>query len=139
MTTPAPLDEAQIARLVDRFYDKVRADLVLGAVFNPVVEDWDAHKRLLTAFWCSVVLRSGTYQGNPMGKHRGHSIHGGHFERWLALWRETTHELLDAESAATMYAYAQRIGRGLQLGLGLADAGAARALGIRIIGQGATG
>ena len=135
MTTPTPLDEAQIARLVDRFYDKVRADALLGAVFNPVVDDWDAHKRLLTAFWCSVVLRSGTYRGNPMAMHRPHRIHGGHFERWLALWRETTHELLDAESAATMYAYAQRIGQGLQLGLGLGDR-RGRGLGIPVVGQG---
>ncbi len=56
------LDAEQLAILVDRFYEKVRADVLLGAVFNPVVHDWEAHKRLLTSFWVGVVLRAGTYR-----------------------------------------------------------------------------
>lgn len=118
MLHSAALDETRIAQLVDRFYDKVSADPMLGAVFNPVVEDWIAHKRLLTSFWCSVVLRAGTYRGNPMAMHRPHPIGAEHFQRWLALWTATTHEELDAEGAAMMCEAAQRIAQGLQLGLG---------------------
>ena len=134
MSQPAPLDETQIALLIDRFYDKVSADPLLGAVFNPVVDDWDGHKRLLTSFWCSVALRAGTYRGNPMAMHRPHAIGRTHFERWLALWGETTHEVLDAESAALMVEYAGRIGQGLQLGLGLLPHPAgSRGLGIPVV------
>jgi len=77
----------------------VRADPLLGPVFNPVVEDWDAHK-VLTSFWATVVLRAGHYRGNPLAKHQPLPIGSEHFQRWLALWRETTRELLDPESAA---------------------------------------
>ena len=134
MPQPESLDEGQIAHLVDCFYAKVSADPLLGAVFNPVVEDWDAHKRLLTSFWCSVALRAGTYRGNPMAMHRPHPIRHEHFQRWLALWNETTHEVLDVDSAAVMIEYAGRIGQGLQLGLGLLPhPKGARELGIPIV------
>ena len=132
----ASLDEAAIADLVDRFYEKVRVDALLGPVFNAVVEDWDEHKQLLTSFWCSAVLRAGTYRGNPMARHRPHAIGVVHFERWLALWRETTSEVLDAAAAATMLEYATRIGDGLRLGLGLPRAQQARGLGIPVVGVG---
>lgn len=129
------LDEAGIAALVDRFYDKVQADALLGAVFNPVVEDWPEHKRLLTSFWCSAVLRAGTYRGNPMARHLPHAIGVAHFERWLALWGETAREILDAEAAEVMVEYASRIGNGLRLGLGLPRAGRARDLGLAVLGM----
>jgi len=128
------LDEEGIAALVDRFYDKVRADALLGAAFNPVVEDWPEHKRLLTSFWCSTVLRAGTYRGNPMAKHRPHAIGVEHFEHWLAMWGETAGEVLDAGSAAVMREYASRIGDGLRLGLGLPRSGQVRGLGIPVVG-----
>ena len=134
MSQSTSLDEAQIALLIDRFYDKVSADPLLGAVFNPVVDDWDAHKRLLTSFWCSVALRAGTYRGNPMAMHRPHPIRGEHFERWLVLWGETSREVLDADGAAVMIEYAGRIGQGLQLGLGLlAQPKGARTFGIPLV------
>ncbi len=119
MAQAPELDETRIAHLVNRFYDKVSADPLLGAVFNPVVDDWDAHKRLLISFWCSVALRAGTYRGNPMAMHRSHPIRAEHFERWLAMWTETAKEVLDADAASVMIEYAGRIGQGLQLGLGL--------------------
>lgn len=132
----ANIDEPLLAILVDRFYDKVRVDPQLGAVFNPVVHDWSAHKRLLTSFWSSVAIRTGAYRGNPMAMHRPHPIRAEHFSRWLELWGETAREVLDEESAATMCTYAQHIGQGLQLGLGLLHRPCnALAPGIPVVGQ----
>ncbi len=113
------LEQADIAALVERFYEKVRQHATLGPVFNAVVNDWDAHKRLLTSFWCSVALRASSYRGNPMAKHRPLPITAAHFEDWLALWRETALEVLDEEAATRLINYAERIGDGLQVGLGL--------------------
>ena len=113
------LTPAYVALLVDRFYDKVRVHPTLSPVFNAVIEDWDEHKRLLTAFWCTVALHDGTYHGNPLAQHRPLPINATHFQDWLALWRETTREVLDADAAEHMIDYAQRIGQGLQMGLGL--------------------
>lgn len=135
MDTPSTLDETGIARLVDRFYDKVRVDPLLGPVFNATVHDWNEHKQLLTSFWCSVALRASSYQGSPMTAHRAQpAIRAEHFERWLALWRETTPEVLDEAGAAQMIEYAERIGRSLRLGLGLPEHPQARPLGIPIVG-----
>jgi hemoglobin len=110
---------AEIERLVDRFYDRVQRDPVLGPIFNPAVHDWPEHKRTLVAFWSSVALRSGTYRGNPMAAHRPHPIEAGHFDQWLALWRETADEVLSPAHAALFGEYASRIARSLKYGLGL--------------------
>ncbi len=128
--TAASLDEAHIATLVDRFYDKVRADDLIGPVFNAVVADWNEHKRLLTHFWCSVALRAGSYRGNPMAKHRPLPIGREHFERWLELWGQTVPEIMDADAADIMLDYAQRIGRGLRMGMGIGDRPRGRDIGI---------
>lgn len=113
------LTEQSIAVLVDRFYEQVRRDPKLGPVFDAIVADWDEHKRLLTSFWASVALGARSYRGNPLAKHRPLPIDNAHFARWLELWHETTHEVLGAEAAALMTAYAERIAQGLKVGIGL--------------------
>ncbi|MEP7186926.1 MAG: group III truncated hemoglobin [Rhodanobacter sp.] len=132
MNPQSPLDEAALARLVDHFYEKVRRDAQIGPVFNAAVDDWDAHKRLLTSFWASVALRAGSYRGDPMGAHRPHPIRAEHFDRWLAMWQETCDEELDEVHAAQMLEFAQRIGRSLKYGLGLHEQ--ARPLGVPFVG-----
>ena len=132
METLLPLDSAALARLVDRFYDKVRRDPDLGPVFNAAVHDWDEHKQRLVSFWASVALRAGSYRGNPMAVHRGLAgIGAGHFETWLRLWRDTTRELLEPGAADTLIGHAERIGASLRLGMGLGD-DRARPLGLPI-------
>ncbi|MFC5437051.1 group III truncated hemoglobin [Rhodanobacter umsongensis] len=132
MNPPSPLDEAALARLVDRFYERVRRDARIGPIFNAAVHDWDEHKRLLTSFWASVALRAGSYRGNPMAAHRPHPIQAEHFDHWLALWRETCTEELDEANAALMLEYASRIGRSLKYGLGIHPQ--ARSFGVPIVG-----
>jgi hemoglobin len=119
MDAPPDLLRDDIARLVDRFYERVRTDAVLGRVFNPAVHDWPEHKRLLTSFWASVVLREGSYRGNPMAAHRPHPIESVHFDHWLALWQEVAHEVLPAAQAVLFVDHATRIGRSLRYGLDL--------------------
>ena len=106
-----------IVRLVDAFYDKVQADPILGPIFNPAVHDWPAHKATLVQFWSSVALGTREYRGNPMAAHRPHPIIDEHFGHWLALWRQTAHEVMADVQAEQMYAYAQRIARSLRFGL----------------------
>jgi hemoglobin len=113
----------QLAALVDRFYDRIQVHPELGPVFNAAVHDWPEHKRLLTSFWSSVILRAGTYRGNPMQAHRPHPITTQHFVQWLALWRDTADEMLAPAQAELVHAYADRIGRSLRYGLGLPEPG----------------
>ena len=113
------MTEEQLATLVDRFYAKVRADKVLGPVFNGAVHDWPEHLAKLSAFRSSVMLTTGRYKGNPMVVHAQHkgSIEPAMFGRWLELWRETAGEVLNERAAAAVIAKAERIAESLQLGL----------------------
>jgi hemoglobin len=133
MNIPADLSESHIAALVDHFYDKVRRDPVLGPVFNPVVHDWPEHQRTLVSFWSSVVLKTGTYRGNPMAAHRPHPIRAGHFDHWLALWRESVLEVIPAEHTGVFIDHAMRIGYSLRYGLGLDERHGARSLDIPLL------
>jgi hemoglobin len=135
MNLPASITTHDIANLVDRFYDKVRRHADLGPVFDAAVHDWDDHKRTLTSFWCSVALKAASYRGNPMGAHRTHPIRAEHFGQWLALWRETTAEVLSAEAAAQMCLHAERIGGSLRYGLGLDGPVRSRELGLPVLAR----
>lgn len=117
----APLDDTRIRHLVERFYDRIRADAELGPVFEAAVEDWEAHLSILTDFWCSVMLAAGRYKGNPLAVHGALPLPPERFEalfpRWLALWRATTAELFAPDIAALFAEKAERIARSLQAGL----------------------
>lgn len=115
----APLEYADLVRLVDRFYDRVRADAMLGSVFNAAIDDWEEHKRLLVDFWSSIALGTKAYRGNPMAAHRPHPIREEHFAHWLALWREVAEAELPHEHAQRLIGHADRISQSLRYGLGL--------------------
>ena len=114
-------DEALLAPVIARFYDRVRADAVLGPVFDDAVEDWPAHLDRLRDFWSSVMLTTGRYKGNPVAMHLRHAdrMDPTMFTRWLDLWRVTTDEMLPATAASAMQAKAARIAESLQLALTL--------------------
>src|SRR5688500_14458151 len=97
----AGIDEDRLDRLVASFYARVRADADLAPLFEGAVEDWPAHLEKLVAFWSSVMLASGRYKGNPMAAHFRHrdSITPAQFDRWLALWAETTAEVMPPDAA----------------------------------------
>lgn len=94
---------------------------MLGPIFNDAVHDWPEHLEKLTTFWSSVMLTSGRYKGNPMLAHLKHKprLTSALFERWLALWRETTAEAMTPEVATALQAKAARIATSLQLALGV--------------------
>jgi len=105
--TPLPdiQGRAEIEQLVDRFYDKVRVDDLLGPVFNDVAKvDWDVHLPRLYAFWQTVLFGEGGFRGNPLGVHfklAGETeMDWPRFERWLGLFNETVDELFEGERAA---------------------------------------
>ena len=89
--------EEQIKELVDCFYSRVRQDEILGPVFARAIGDhWEEHLTKMSDFWSTVVLASHRYKGNPMQVHINlPRLNQDHFDRWLALWRVTSSELLD--------------------------------------------
>lgn len=115
----SPITEETLKLLVDTFYARVRQDDLIGPVFNGAIDDWPDHLDRLQAFWSSVMLTSGRYKGRPLPAHikHGDAISPAGFERWLALWRATTNELLDSESAAAIQEKAERIAESLMIGI----------------------
>src|SRR6478735_5493710 len=75
------ITEAMIEQLVRAFYDKVRADAVLGPIFEARIRDWEPHLAQMFAFWSSVALMTGRYHGTPMVKHNRLPVDAGHFDR----------------------------------------------------------
>jgi hemoglobin len=118
MTTEA-ITEERLRALVPLFYARVRRDPLLGPVFNGAIHDWGEHLDRLIDFWSSVMLTSGRYKGRPLPAHikHGDAITPEAFDRWLALWRETTAEVMPQAAAEAMQEKAGRIAESLSLGI----------------------
>jgi hemoglobin len=123
MSRPETITEEALGRLVEHFYARVRRDALLGPVFERAIADWPEHLERLQAFWSSVMLTSGRYKGRPLPAHLRHreAMTAKRFERWLALWRETTAELFAPEAAAQLQAKAGRIAESLSLAMAYAS------------------
>ena len=115
------ISEAMIAALVEAFYDKVRADPLLGPVFAARITDWAPHLARMVAFWSSVMLMTGAYHGRPMELHNPLPIDAAHFDRWLELFEATAHELCPPAAAQGFAERAHAIGESLELGLASAN------------------
>ena len=95
------ITEPLIERLVREFYAKVRADAVLAPIFEARIEDWEPHVEQMCAFWSSVALMSGRYQGTPMARHLPMPVDADHFDRWLGLFEITAREVCPPGSCRT--------------------------------------
>ena len=111
------IDGALIERLVRAFYGRIRNDPLLGPIFDERIADWEPHLRRMCAFWSSVVLLTGEYHGRPMEKHAHLPVDARHFDRWLALFNETAHQVCQPAAAALIVERAKRIADSLELGI----------------------
>lgn len=83
-------DRNDIILLVNAFYEKVKADTLIGPVFAHV--DWPKHLPVMYNFWSSMMLGEQSYQGNPFQKHMALALKAEHFNQWLTLFTETVDE-----------------------------------------------
>jgi hemoglobin len=86
-----------VVLMVDRFYEKVKIDPLLGPVFSHV--DWPNHLPTMHNFWSSMLLGDRSYLGNPLQKHLPLKISSEHFERWLQLFKATIDEHFKGDKA----------------------------------------
>lgn len=111
------IDEAMIEQLVHGFYARVRADAVLGPIFEARIRDWEPHLAQMCAFWSSVALMTGRYHGTPMARHLPLPVDAAHFDRWLELFEATASEICPPVAAAHFVERARRIASSLELGI----------------------
>ena len=108
----------QIDTVVAAFYDAVRNHPGLGPVFAVHVQDWAAHEAKIARFWRAAILMERCYDGNPFGVHRAAgNVRAPMFDVWLGLFDSVLRRNLPAETAQSWSALAQRIGRGLRIGV----------------------
>lgn len=87
-------NRADVALLVNSFYNKVKIDDKLGHIFSKIIgEDWSHHLPVMYDFWELVLFSKAGYAGNPVRKHvdvdKKTRLNKEHFDRWLELWNET--------------------------------------------------
>jgi hemoglobin len=109
-----------IEQLIDTFYAKVRADELIGFIFNDVAKvNWQKHLPVMYDFWENIIFYTNNYSGNPMMVH----MHLGqrtpltkeHFERWLELFTGTVDELFEGAKATTAKEKARSIAAIMQV------------------------
>ncbi|MFP3947715.1 MAG: group III truncated hemoglobin [Longimicrobiales bacterium] len=112
--------EAEIRRMVDTFYARVREDSVLGPIFEERIgTEWDPHLDRMVDFWSTVLLASGRYRGDPIRAHRRiPRLEPAHFDRWLELFRPVAHGIFPEGLAEDVYGRALRMRMVLERNLG---------------------
>ena len=106
-TLPAKADiknRADIERLVNAFYGRVREDATIGFIFNEVAQvNWETHLPKMYSFWERVLFGTGDFRGNPMVAHARlvplTEMGLPQFKRWLELFHATIDDLFEGEQA----------------------------------------
>jgi hemoglobin len=117
MPTPDLCSEEEVSQLVYTFYDAIRKDAVLGPIFERHVKDWDVHLPKMVDFWSSALRGTARFRGSPMPKHAAlPGLSAELFQRWLALFRQTTGALPNTALAERASGLAGRIAESLWYG-----------------------
>jgi hemoglobin len=113
------IDDAFISQLVERFYETIRKDEILGSIFAKQIADWPRHLARMKDFWASIMVESGRFSGNPMQKHIAiGGLDAAHFAHWRSLWDQTLVEVAPNEDVADRFRdAAERIGESLLTGI----------------------
>ncbi len=108
-----------IGILVREFYARLRGDERLGPIFaREISGDWEPHLEKMTDFWCSVILKSGDYQGRPVPAHvKLKDVTEQDFDIWLGIFSRTAYEIFSPETAAVFVDRAERIAKSLKLAM----------------------
>lgn len=112
-----PVGEAEMERLVRRFYDLCHDDPVLGPFFERTVADFETHVGVVIDFWSSALLKTGRYRGNQFMAHAKHPIEPEHFDIWLELFEKAANEVLPPAMAAEAMLKARHMGRSIKVGM----------------------
>ena len=113
------VDRASIGALVRAFYSRLRENQRLGPIFaREITGDWEPHLEKMTDFWCSVILKTGDYQGRPVPAHlKLKDVTEADFDIWLGLFGETAAAHFAPQTAAVIVDRAERIAKSLKLAM----------------------
>ena len=96
--------------LVNTFYEKVRANEILGPIFNEKIGNrWPEHLERMYRFWQTILLDEHTYFGSPFPPHAQLPVDLEHFETWLTIFSNTVDSLFVGEKAERAIWQGQRM------------------------------
>jgi len=110
-----------IKLFVDNFYSKVKIDPFLGPVFISKLGDsgWENHLEKMYSFWNTILFGQKDYSGNPFSKHSPLPLETCHFERWIALLKQTIEENFQGSKADQVLMRAHKISQIFQAKMNL--------------------
>ena len=108
-----------ISLFINKFYDKVKVDPVIGIIFNEIVNmDWDNHIPVIVDFWETILLDNPVYKKNAMEVHydlnKKFPLEKKHFDAWLFLFNSTVDELFEGKTATMAKTRARSIANLMQ-------------------------
>jgi hemoglobin len=115
-----PLDNREaIELLVNSFYTKVKADPLLGDIFNNAENfSWEIHIPIMVGFWEMVLLDKPSYKGNTIAKHielhKRTPLTDEHFNQWKKLFYSTLDELFEGPNVKVAIRRVEDIARLMQ-------------------------
>ena len=99
-------DRGDIDRLIDRFYERMMVDDVIGYIFTHYAKiDLGRHLPIISDFWETILFGSPVYKRGPkaMQVHvdlaKQVPLRNQHFTRWLYLFHQTVDELYEGACA----------------------------------------
>jgi len=114
----AGLSRTTIERLVDPFDATVAQDELIGPIFLDALRGrkaWQGHYETMVRFWESLLLGSKTYRGRTVAKHQVlHPLTDAMFNRWHALFAETTRDIFEIDVANRVIRIAQLAGSSIR-------------------------
>lgn len=115
---------ADIERLVDTFYGRVREDPILAPIFDDIARvNWPEHLPKMYAFWESVLFGAAGFKGNPLAVHRALArrapMGSTEFGRWIILFHQAVDDLFAGPLANDAKDRAVRIAMTMQYHIGL--------------------
>jgi hemoglobin len=121
-----------VAKLINRFYEIVRANDTIGYIFNDIAKvNWERHLPIMYDFWENVLFQTGSYVRNAIGVHKQLNqltpLKREHFEEWLRIWKQTIDDLFSGPNAELAKQRAQSIATIMQISIlqgGISQSGA---------------
>ena len=96
--------------LVRNFYLALQQHPTLGPIFARHVKSWPGHYETLTDFWTLQTGGPALYRGRLLQAHAPLGLRAGHYDAWLAQWRQSCRLHFLEPEASEMIALAERLG-----------------------------
>ena len=111
---------AHVQWLVDRFYEKIKDDKLVGFIFTDVMKvNFEKHLPVMYGFWNNALFYTGGYNGNAMQRHINIAkivpFKKKYFTRWLLLFDQTVNEYFEGEKATLAKVRAHSIATIMQI------------------------